>query len=293
MFFPITIITFYVIHDKKELNVKLFKLYEIFFLLNASLIVISFLFDIDVLKSYPNPRRPGYSGLFNRPNQLSYITIVMIAIYYYKASFLKLKYDYYKLIFLIVVALLGGTKRIYFFLIILLIYHVCNNLRTIYRQVLLVFIALLTLTYFLWDKLYLFIENKLELFVQIYNERGFLSALLSYRNDRLSATWNDQILVDWNILNVFVGGCDFTIERPEMDLIDIFFYFGLIGLVVYMLFFKTTLNAIKLKNNYLLFFITLIFFISALTSGFLNSTNIPFVFMIGVFYLNNISQKLV
>lgn len=42
----------------------------------------------------------------------------------------------------------------------------------------------------------------------------------------------------WSFANYFIGGIDFNRVRVEFEIVDIFLFFGIIGIAVYALFFK-------------------------------------------------------
>jgi hypothetical protein len=211
----------------------------------------------------------------------------MVAIYYYGASYLKVNNNKYKLALVLVAALLAGTKRVYFSLLILLLFHLYRYRHQFkLKAILIVSSIILTLTFFK-NNIVEVLNQKFELFVEIYNERGLISLIMSFRNELLVKTIKTEIIPKWDVFNVFIGGCDFTIERPEMDLVDLFFYFGLIGLFFYYNLFKVFFSTINKQNVFLIGLLMLLFLTSAITSGFLNSTNIPFIFFISVCYLNS------
>ena len=74
-----------------------------------------------------------------------------------------------------------------------------------------------------------------------------------------------------------------------MDIIDIFFFFGLCGLIVYFKFIKNILKSLNTNNLFIKFSLITIALIAFVSSGFFNSSNIPFVFFIALFYLNQLT----
>ena len=122
IYWPFTILVFYPLLTSTKFVNKQFKLYEYFFLFNAVLIILSLIFSFTLFKTYFNPQRFGYMGVFNTHNQASYAFILFILYYYYNGIFKK--ENTLKLLFVILVSLLIGTKKIYLFLILLCLYPV-------------------------------------------------------------------------------------------------------------------------------------------------------------------------
>jgi len=290
LFFPTTFLIFYQVFINEGMTTKLFKIYEYFFLFNLLIIFISFLFDINFFKSYHHPDRFGYSGLIYRPNQISYISILFILIYYYKNQILKNK-NRILLFVTIGVSLLIGTKRIYLFLLLLFFFHLFRIRKTLNIKSLFIFIISASGLYFFREKITELFISKFALFIRIYDQNGLWASVLSYRNDTLSETYNDQISPNWNFFNYIFGGVDFTIIRPEMDVIDIFFFFGLCGFIAYFIFIKNVIKPLNTKNDFLRFSLITMLLIAFVSSGFFNSSNIPFIFFIALFYLNELTLK--
>ena len=286
LFFPITFFIFYnLLSDNIKIE-KLFKAYEVFFFVNLILIIVGFVFEFDLFKSYPNPNRFGYSGLMNRTNQISYISIIMILIYYYEWAYLKKK-SYLKFLFVILVSLLVGTKRIYFTLIILGIFHF-YKFRYQYngKKGILSLALSFSIILIFWNSIKEVFFLKFKIFIDIYQDKGFFSSLLSFRNNLLVQIIQEQIIPKWNIFNIFFGGADFTIVRPEMELFDLFFFFGIIGVVIYIYLVKIFIKTIKLKNTYIKLTVTIFMLLA-----FIISTTIPFLFFVGIYYLNSLISK--
>jgi hypothetical protein len=290
LFFPTTFLIFYQVLINRDMTSKLFKLYEYFFLFNLIIVFLSFLFDIEFFKSYHHPDRFGYSGLIYRPNQISYISILFILIYYYKNQILKNK-NRIILFVTIGVSLLIGTKRIYLFLLLLFFFHLFRIRKNLNIKSLFIFIISASGLYFFREKITELFISKFALFIRIYEQNGLWASVLSYRNDTLAETYNDQISPNWNFFNYIFGGVDFTIIRPEMDVIDIFFYFGLCGFIAYFIFIKNVLKPLNTNNLFIRFSLITMLLIAFVSSGFFNSSNIPFIFFIALFYLNELTLK--
>ena len=64
-----------------------------------------------------------------------------------------------------------------------------------------------------------------ELFTGIIQEDGWLSAVLSYRNELLMEDTLPYIQENWRTLHYFIGGLSQPLVRPQLELIDLFLYF--------------------------------------------------------------------
>jgi hypothetical protein len=93
---------------------------------------------------------------------------------------------------------------------------------------------------------------------------------------------------NWNFLNYFIGGIDFNKVRVEFEFVDIFLFFGIIGIVVYTLFFK---NAFFKKNNIVYnLILSAILLISFLSGNLIVSISNTLFFCITVLYLKKLEK---
>ena len=273
IYWPFTILVFYPLLTSTKFVNKQFKLYEYFFLFNAVLIILSLIFSFTLFKTYFNPQRFGYMGVFNTHNQASYAFILFILYYYYNGIFKK--ENTLKLLFVILVSLLIGTKKIYLFLILLCLYHfvkfkLWNKRNTYIQAASLLILGIIFLP---------IIKNKFQLFIDIYNERGIITSLFSYRDDLLISTMNNTVKSDWSALNYFLGGPKFYESRTEFGILDLYLFFGIMGLLIYYKLFKLFYNLTD-NNKFYLFGLIVIGFVAMLAEGFFSSANQPLIFVL-------------
>lgn len=284
LFFPITMMVFYEMFEYKYYIDKLFKLYEYIFLINATLIIVSFVLEMNLFKTYPNIQRFGYSGIFNRSIQAVYLTILMLAAYYYSAYILKKKNAKIKFIIALFSALLIGAKTLYFAVFSLLAYSFFKKKLT-KKTIAFIFSLIFFLLIFKDELIQLFLKN-FGLFLDIYYDKGLLTAITSHRDILLLKTFNEEVLPNWTWYNILIGGSDFTIIRPEIDTIDIFLFFGAFGAIIYfniIMHFTRTLESISTFMRSSLIFTVILTF---LTNGFFNSVNIPLLFFIITYHMH-------
>ena len=289
LFFPITFLTFYDLVKYPDKVYNLFKAIEILFLINCFLILLGYIFDIEIFKTYPNPNRFGFSGIFNRANQVSYITILFMFIYVYKLLILKINKA--KFFFALLASLLVGTKKILFSIIIILVYFLYIT-RKKYIKSKIIVITVLSLSILLFrNNLKLFFISNFSIFMDIYKEHGFITMIMSFRDKNLREAAQVHIIERWEFLNILVGGSDFTLIRSELAFIDLFLFFGLIGILIYLVLAKLFYDLIDNNSKTLLLLLSLIIFTASMSGGFFSSVNIPFIFIVILFYFKSIPQK--
>ncbi|MDQ7916546.1 hypothetical protein RBU60_03085 [Mesonia sp. MT50] len=113
-----------------------------------------------------------------------------------------------------------------------------------------------------------------ELFTGIIQEDGWLSAVLSYRNELLMKDTLPYIQENWRTLHYFIGGLSQPLARPQLELIDLFLYFGAFGMLLYLyLFFKNYFN-FSLKAREIAFYVVLLT-VPLITGNFFYNASVP------------------
>ena len=276
LYMPVTFLLFYPLLTRTDKTWKLFRLFEIFFFINCALIVLGAIFDIAAFRTYDIFTRFGYMGIYNSNNQASYYFILMMIFYYYQVSQGSKPY---KLIAVILCSLLLGTKKIYLFLPLLFAYDFFRYRRYRNKWLVISMLSLIGLLFLLRDKVLAFLEEYFNALVVLQRKKGWLSMLSSTRDAELKATYENVVVAKWEWYNYLIGGADFYNNRSEMELFDIFFFFGLFGLLVYAWFIRDIMNYFR-NLNYLWVMLGFLLFIAALASGFLVSANQPIVWLL-------------
>lgn len=124
-----------------------------------------------------------------------------------------------------------------------------------------------------------FISNKFEILVDVYQRLGLMAGITSGRSIHLSNTINDIIIPKWTWVNYIFGGAQFYISRPEMEVFDVYIFFGVLGVLSYIWLFKRLLQFFNattyLKSILIIFIVTGLF-----AAGFIVSANQPIVFLL-------------
>ena len=216
-------------------NVKIIKVAA---LVNLPFIILGIITNSNILKSYPNSDRFGFNGFLTSSSSASYFYIALMIILYFQ--YIKLKKRKYLLVLLIQVfaSLLMGTKTIWFFLILLSFIHFCVIINKNYRRFFQTLTTLLlVLTLIFWNKTKMFIVGLFSFGEEIYNEHGFISVILSTRDLYLKETLT-HVIENGTILNILFGGINVKIIRVEFEFVNMFYFFGVFGTIIYFLFLK-------------------------------------------------------
>jgi hypothetical protein len=130
----------------------------------------------------------------------------------------------------------------------------------------------------------------LNLHESLYTDNSLLTFLTSKRdilfNDAMS-----YISEHWSFANYFIRGIDFNRVRVEFEIVDIFLFFGIIGIIgiaVYALFFKN----VFFKKQQIVFNLILssILLISILLRNLIVSITNTLFFCITVLYLKKLKK---
>lgn len=218
--------------------------------INFFLIILGILFDFQIFKTYFT--RFGYNGLLLTPMQSTYFYLSAIVIALSRK-------DPLFFIVSILCALLAGTKILLLFLILLggwLIFTKIKGLQL--KMALSVFIMLVFSVVFL-----LFFKQ--DLFKEVIQNDGLLSAVFSFRDKALISLWHNSQWLDYNLIT---GGISLSQHKVESDLIDVCLYFGALGIIIYLLFFMLLKNYF-LTTNLAAFYFTIVLFFMTIAGNFL------------------------
>lgn len=256
---------------KTERSEKIkFNLFEWIMTMNSVLILIGLLSSTYLFKSYLG-NRFGYNGIFVTPSVSSYAYI--ITLFYFIISYKENVFRKWRFIVIYISCFFLGTKAMYLGLISLTAYIIYLQ-KFRYKNTILSLTAILSAV-----GGYLFFY-KYGLFSQIRKLEGLISALLSYRDRLFIENTMPYINENWGILNYFIGGVNNFNLRSQMELFDVFFFWGLIGgLFYYWTFVKSYVTFEMTKT---LWVFTALFLVIVFFSGnfFVYSINIVFLLVL-------------
>jgi hypothetical protein len=241
----------YKLQDNPELFARVIRIMEKLFLLNAYLALVGVVFGIDIFRTYIHQSyRFGYSGVFWVQNESTIFYYCAILYFYYKRFILKIKS---KGIFVVLLAsVFLGTKGIYLFMALLLLFHFAyhSSLKTkIYSFIIMISVYWLTVWFMKSEQA----KVLLAYFVSKMNKEGVWYMLFSGRTRYLGEI-NDKILSFWTPLNYIFGGQDQSRFMVEMDLFDLFLFFGISGFIVYFILIFSSIFRLRLTRPFNLFF---------------------------------------
>ncbi len=252
------------------------KALDIIFLINAIVIFVGFVFEIEYLKSYPFTTRFGYSGIFSRYAINDVSLFYLIGNFYFFARWYNGETTL--LLFLVVVmsSFLVGTKAIYLQNIFLLSYIILKEPR--YRIVAIITIILASLLIFTF--------YNFDFWEQLYRHKGVLAVLTSLRTELIM----ERIPLAWcqiTLKNFVIGFNQPFKYFVEMDLIDLILTLGVVGATILIKFYFKILFNFKKENHYARYFVA-VFFIMILISGRYTYSGLNAVyFPLFVYYLKN------
>jgi hypothetical protein len=225
--FPLLFLGFWSLLDNEKIRTAfMIRSIESLFLLNAGLIFFGgILADIPLMESYPLSGRWGYCGLLldRVTTQLAYGLLLL-------HNWSPNKPFYWKNLVFIICLLVSGQKAGFLWLGLFIVFVVIRSgvLRTaivllaaaIFAFIIYYIKALIGLSPF-WEKVYL--------------EHGIYGSVFSLRNELLRSVFESEKEIT-TITELFFGGISRYPTRIEFLPLDLFIYFGFVGLVFFIWF---------------------------------------------------------
>ncbi len=276
--FPIFILEATYLYFKERSNTTIFKTFEIIIIINSICILFGVLFNLDLFNTYRGVRF-GFNGLLVTSATGTYFYI--IALFYVYLNLIKdfTKKNIFFFIIVFISSLLVGTKAIFLFLFCLTIYHIYFVYKkTNFTKKILISVGVMIPVLGVFS-------ISVPTFFNIIKTHNLLSAIVSYRDILFYERTLPFIQEHWSILNYLVGGQGRPQIRTQLGFIDLMFFLGFIGSVVYLYAFYKSFVKIKLNAStlFLLISTSLIIF---LAGNFFYSATITI-------YLLIIQQKLI
>ncbi|MEO8236803.1 MAG: O-antigen ligase family protein [Flavobacterium sp.] len=248
---------FSLIKNKQETINRYFEILEAILIANVFFVFFGFIFSIDFFQSYLHSNRFGYSGLIE-PGFFEFLLMIVIS----RRLFLD-KVDF-KLILLCIVSLFIGTKAVILFFGILIFYYLYEKrkIKLLFLYSCLLFSALVSI-----KPIVALFAKKFSFWQPFLTKYGCLTVITSTRD------WNVQKTMEYakengTLKNLFVGGGELSKHFVEMDFVDLFLFFGIIGVIIYIMFLSNIIN----KKYHLIPFIVAFFSGDFLTSTIIIST---------------------
>lgn len=246
---------------------NLIAVFEFLLLANSILIFIGFLFDIRYFHSYSGSRF-GYNGLIIGSGTATYFYAIGLCCFLIQYG--KKMISDWRFWILVSASVLVGTKSLILVIIALGFYYIFNFIETRFIRNLFFFLIVLTGTGAGW---YFFFVNPV--FQPLAQNQGFLTSFLSLRDVLFLEATYPYILENWSWINYLFGGVSDFELRSQMEFADLFFFWGFLGGILYLLFF---IKSFWVFNNFSkkIFFVSgLILIISFLSGNFFYNASIP------------------
>ena len=266
--FPILLFAYYNKH-KLSSNAfhRLMQVFELIIIINGIFILLGFLFDIQAFRTYSG-QRFGYNGLLitSATSSYFYTTSLLYFLIKYKESLFLTP----KVYFLILTALLAGTKSIYLSVFCVLFYYFIFYSKTKYKnlRILTILLCGFYFTLFKW-----------EIFNKILERESLITAVLSYRDKLLLDKMIPFIQENWTIGNYFFGGINDPHTRSQLALFDLFYFFGLTGMLLYLWSYLTNYLKFDFKKN-IIFSLLLLGIIVFISGNFFFNASTPIYLLI-------------
>lgn len=253
----------------------------VFFLsISSFFILIGLYYNINLFKSYFMATKPrfGYSGFLLYHHEIGYIYFIFLNILYYKYKKYRSLFTIIMLIFIMIISLFTGTKKTLFLMFFFYIYIIIDNIKNKKQLIVIIFSAIfgVVLFYDLFKKYFLY-------FYSIYEKKGILSSFLSYRNLLLKENLYPYIYNNSSFLNILFGWPEFRTHRSEMEFFDLFLFFGITGIITYVIFIRKILEG---KNKQSIFMVISLLIAALFSGNLFISVNVLFLMFFTIIYIN-------
>lgn len=243
---------------KSESSIQsFFRFFEKSMILNSILILIGVVFSIRIFNTYEGGRF-GYNGIFRAASTGSYAYIITLMYFLltYKSAVIK----NWKFILIFISCFFIGTKAVYLAMGFSLAYVVITS-KIPGKKIILSVGGILSLA-----AVYFFFFHY-GIFNTIRQSDGLISALLSYRDELFFERTLPYIQENWNWMNYLFGGVSNFDLRSQMDIIDVLFFWGILGGAFYLYVFFKFFLPFKI-NRIGWMFISFLVFIIVLAGNF-------------------------
>ncbi|WP_298550543.1 hypothetical protein [uncultured Algibacter sp.] len=230
---------------------------------NSVLIILAVTFDFQIFRTYFTERF-GYNGLLVTSASSSFIYAIAIVYMFakYKNNLFKNWTNYIILIAVVFV----GTKALYLFSFCFFGFYfwVYSNINKRILVLLLVAVVVLVTYVFFFQ---------FGIFNQIREEYGLISSFFSFRDRLLLERTIPYITENWSISNYLFGGINDLSTKSQMELVDIFYYFGILGGLYYLYIYLKAFFTFKPNIN-IVFLLGVLLFIVFLAGNFFTYSSI-------------------
>jgi hypothetical protein len=278
---------FFHLAEDDSFDVKCQRIFETFFMANNLLIFLGVIFHINFFSTY-NPlglvplseQRFGYKGLISGGNDVAGLYIIGVA-YFFRKKFVYEEGGHLLLVATVVSAMFTGTKATFIAVLAIGLYYVFRyRIKLFFGFMIPFFVSVLVYGYYKWDFIR---EELLHSLIQKLSSSP-LTYLMSGRNDFIVHHFK-YIGEKWNVMNHLVGD---GFLYSETDFLDLYFFFGIIGLILYMYLYARIFFSVDRSFDNLYVFIVLMGI--AFTAGhIIQSAVVPLFVLLYIFSIKKLS----
>ncbi|HTJ52721.1 MAG TPA: hypothetical protein VL443_24865 [Cyclobacteriaceae bacterium] len=277
---------FFHLAEDSSFDVRCKRIFEAFFIVNNILIFLGVIFHINFFSTY-NPfgliplseQRFGYKGLISGGNDVAGLYIIGVA-YFFRKKFVYEEGGYLLLIATVLSAMFTGTKATFIAVLAIGLYYMFRyRIKLFFGVMVPLFSFILVYGYYRWDYIK---EKLLDSLIQKLNSNP-LTYLMSGRNDFIIHHFK-YIGEKWNLMNHLVGD---GFLYSETDFLDLYFFFGIIGLILYMYLYARIFFSVDRSLDNLYVFVVLMGI--AFTAGhIIQSAVVPLFVLLYVFSIKRL-----
>lgn len=264
--FPIVFFGFFSIlsHSPKP---TLLKCFEYLLIFNSALIVVGLLFEIKYFRTYTVGARFGYNGLLVTSATSTYFYIIGLC--YFLMRYKRNVIQNWIFWVIAICGMIVGTKSVALTLAGIGLFYILCYIKNRRIKFTLLFLTALAIAGFAY---YLFFINVI--FQSIMEKSGFVTSFLSLRDQLFLEHTLPYIQEQWGIINYFFGGVSNFELRPQMELIDALFFWGIMGSFAYFYFYFKSYIQFPFKDILVRFILILILCISFLAGNFFYNASV-------------------
>lgn len=281
------VVLLFLMNNQNSLTARFYKVYEYIVIINSIIVIITIVFDLPIFKTYYH--RFGSSGAFMTPSIITYFNAIALTYFLYQFLFKKKKLI--ELILVSAVCFLTGTKAMIFFFVLSTIHVILLKKLYTKRNFYLVFLGVGVILFLAKEKIFEFVYENFKPLIKVYQERGAFSSLTSLRDVNFKNNFLPVLSEKWTWLNYLFGGTDFEIYRIEFEIFDVFLYFGIIGMLLYLIFyFKNVINFSRM-NRFGKIQMGILILTALISGNFLNNAPVALYLIIILSVLRNDAIK--
>ncbi|MGO3237917.1 MAG: hypothetical protein ACTIKA_06540 [Psychroflexus halocasei] len=266
------LITLYFIKiNNADVSKSVFPIFEIIILINSCIVLLAYIFEWKIFATYSH--RFGYSGLFMASATSTYFYCIALAYFFIRYNSRAFKNPiFYSSI--ISVCLLGTKTALLYFVFSFALFFIVQ-IKEVKKRIGVAILFLMLGA----SGLYFFLQRGI--FKDITQEKGWITSILSLRDQLLIESTIPYIQENWSFLNYIFGGLSILSMRSQMEYFDLLLFFGILGSCLYLYLLCWFSRLRDLKSNHLAFFLIILLFGGAFISGnFFYNGSIPIYFVV-------------